>query len=608
MVNLLLTAATLLAPCAPGAFLEGDRMLTMLVDEAEAPAAARLALFEQAFVEPRVCGWRCEVGSPLPQEWLEAVRQAGAVPWLRVEWDAGWSEAEATLLGEAVADVPEGAWVDLLPIASASDAYAWDALAGRLVGAIRQAAPRSRIVKSADSRSPDAAAKAWREDAPRIFDAIGVQVAMGCPFCDGSRDIAAELAALEPRLHQRGLPIVLSRVYAAHECHECGARFPEHAAMGLATVFEWARSAGVEVVMLDSTDATPDPLSGPSGTSGGICSSTTVSTMYARLVGSSSSPQAGVEMAVEPAMPVDHSAWWLAAAVALSVLLCVGAFILGGRGAPVAHGGRSGGYRGLAALMVLSGGIVMAYPHLTEAFGGPERAPVHLPARWLVLGEPGVAVEVCSGPYSIALPAIGVVEPVREDATLDNLRGGPCHYVGTAAPGEPANCCIAGHRSTYTAPFRRLLEMRPGDEVIISGESGFRRVYHVAWVREVDARDGRYLAPTPNEALTLSTCHPFGLASQRLMLRAYPGRRGTAAARARPTDEVWLMGGGTLLTSASLGLEPGSTTPEWTARRHGTPLPPTWSSEWVDAVETPCADFAYTPPDLCLPAQGVSGE
>ena len=43
MVNLLLTAATLLAPCAPGAFLEGDRMLTMLVDEAEAPAAARLA-------------------------------------------------------------------------------------------------------------------------------------------------------------------------------------------------------------------------------------------------------------------------------------------------------------------------------------------------------------------------------------------------------------------------------------------------------------------------------------------------------------------------------------------------------------------------------------
>lgn len=590
---------------AAGAFLEGDAVLCSVRG---LTGRSSFAIFVEAFGPHSVCARSLDVGEAVDPRWLEDVTQAGASPWLRVDWVPGRAEGEASELGQALASVTGGVWVDIFPVEDLASAAARQGVALRYAAAIRQLAPRTRIVRTVDSRIPEAAVAVWRSDGAGPPDAVGIQVELGCPFCDGPRDVGAELAALEPIASGLDVPVVFSMVYVAHECHVCGARFPEYASSKLQAVLRWAAQASVAVVVVDSREASADPSRELSRTSGGLCSSPTLAAAYARLTGVQALERVGAEARAPSLVPADHSSWWLAGAAGFCLVLCAIAFAVGGRGfagSLEASGARRRGRSALALMLVLVGIVVIVYPYVTELLAHPARTDERLPERWLRLSPPGRLVEKCAGPFTLALPEIGVVEPVQEDATPGNLRAGPCHYIGTARPGEPSNCCIAGHRSTYTAPFRRLLELKPGAEIIIAGRNGFRRAYRVAWVREVDAEDGRYLAPTPNEALTLSTCHPYGLASQRLMLRAYPGEVGLAAAHVRPVDEAWFMSACALLTGGVAGsaqtLEP---TPRAVDSGRGTLPLSVRSPDWTSGVELPCDCLPYTLPALCLPDEG----
>ena len=57
------------------------------------------------------------------------------------------------------------------------------------------------------------------------------------------------------------------------------------------------------------------------------------------------------------------------------------------------------------------------------------------------------------------IPSIGVSEYVVEGTDADNLRKGPGHYPDTPLPGQQGTSAIAGHRTTYGAPFRKLDEL-----------------------------------------------------------------------------------------------------------------------------------------------------
>ncbi len=59
-------------------------------------------------------------------------------------------------------------------------------------------------------------------------------------------------------------------------------------------------------------------------------------------------------------------------------------------------------------------------------------------------------------PFKILIPKIGVEWIVHEGTDIASLKRGPGHYPGTALPGEPSLCVIAGHRTTYGAPFNRV--------------------------------------------------------------------------------------------------------------------------------------------------------
>ncbi len=113
---------------------------------------------------------------------------------------------------------------------------------------------------------------------------------------------------------------------------------------------------------------------------------------------------------------------------------------------------------------------------------------------------------------------------VVEGVSLDLLRRGPGHYPDSAAPGEAGNFAVAGHRTTYGAPFYHLDELEPGDHVFALGRDGRQWRYIVRETMIVAPQDVWVVSDDPLEdghpVLTLTTCHPRFSAAQRLVVFA----------------------------------------------------------------------------------------
>ena len=86
-------------------------------------------------------------------------------------------------------------------------------------------------------------------------------------------------------------------------------------------------------------------------------------------------------------------------------------------------------------------------------------------------------------------------------------------------PGEKGNSVISGHRVTYSRPFYRLDEMKPGDPIFVETPKG-RFEYRVSGSEIVRPHEVRVLKPTPGATLTLTTCHPRFSAKRRLVVKA----------------------------------------------------------------------------------------
>lgn len=119
----------------------------------------------------------------------------------------------------------------------------------------------------------------------------------------------------------------------------------------------------------------------------------------------------------------------------------------------------------------------------------------------------------------IEIPRIDVRQVVVEGIGVNDLKKGPGHYPGTAMPGEQGNVVISGHRTTYGAPFYRLNEVGPGDEVMLSTPSNVY-TYRVTGTRIVAADDTTVVVRTDDARLSLTTCHPRFSARQRLIVIA----------------------------------------------------------------------------------------
>jgi len=130
----------------------------------------------------------------------------------------------------------------------------------------------------------------------------------------------------------------------------------------------------------------------------------------------------------------------------------------------------------------------------------------------------------------IEIPSIGVAEYVVEGTDLESLRKGPGHYPETPLPGERGTAAIAGHRTTYGAPFRHIDELDPGDRIIIDMPDG-RFIYRVEESKIVDDQDLSVLEPVGYRRLMLSACHPLYSAAQRIIVYARQVRREKATVK-----------------------------------------------------------------------------
>jgi sortase A len=108
---------------------------------------------------------------------------------------------------------------------------------------------------------------------------------------------------------------------------------------------------------------------------------------------------------------------------------------------------------------------------------------------------------------SIEIPKIGLVHPIYEGITLNNIDFGPSHWPGSAMPGDVGNAVFAGHRVTHTHPFRDIDRLARGDEVVFT-INGRRSAYVVTGSQVVRPQDMFIVNATPTATATLFACHP----------------------------------------------------------------------------------------------------
>jgi sortase A len=160
----------------------------------------------------------------------------------------------------------------------------------------------------------------------------------------------------------------------------------------------------------------------------------------------------------------------------------------------------------------------------------------------------------------IEIPKIGLNKVIIEGTGTTDLRQGPGHYMGTSLPGQAGNAAIAGHRTTYGAPFYNLNTLGRGDDIVVTTTQG---VFTYQVVRSFtvpcggtscnDPADSDVLTTSTTPELTLTTCDPPYEAVRRLIVQsdlaaaqlnaAAPTTSTTVPSRPRPRAESDALAG-----------------------------------------------------------------
>jgi sortase A len=119
----------------------------------------------------------------------------------------------------------------------------------------------------------------------------------------------------------------------------------------------------------------------------------------------------------------------------------------------------------------------------------------------------------------ILIPRIDLDAVVVQGTDTASLQKGPGHYPDTALPGQGKTIGVAGHRTTYLAPFRHIDQIEPGDEVVIEAPYG-DFAYGVTKTEIVDPEDVDIVDDVGFERLVLTACHPLYSTAERYAIFA----------------------------------------------------------------------------------------
>ena len=119
----------------------------------------------------------------------------------------------------------------------------------------------------------------------------------------------------------------------------------------------------------------------------------------------------------------------------------------------------------------------------------------------------------------ILIPSIDRDDVVIEGTGTGDLQRGPGRYPETSFPGQGRTIGVAGHRTTYGAPFKLINEIERGDEIVLEMPYG-TFTYEVTGSRIVDPEQTEVVDDVGRERLVLSACHPLYSAAQRYIVFA----------------------------------------------------------------------------------------
>jgi sortase A len=140
----------------------------------------------------------------------------------------------------------------------------------------------------------------------------------------------------------------------------------------------------------------------------------------------------------------------------------------------------------------------------------------------------------------IRIPRIGASFVLVKGTTSDDLTKGPGVYPQTSFPGVPGTTAVAGHRTTYLAPFRHIDDLERGDPIVVEMPYG-RFTYNVERQLIVPPTATWVIHRVDHSRLVLSACHPLYSAAQRIIVFAKLDRvepLGSAAGAGAPRTLV----------------------------------------------------------------------
>jgi sortase A len=119
----------------------------------------------------------------------------------------------------------------------------------------------------------------------------------------------------------------------------------------------------------------------------------------------------------------------------------------------------------------------------------------------------------------LRIPRIGANYVMVQGTDAASLRKGPGHYPSTTLPGLSGTVAVAGHRTTYLAPFRHVDRLRHGDRIAIDMPYG-RFTYAVEKLKIVPPTALWVTHDVGHDRLVLSACHPLYSAAKRIIVFA----------------------------------------------------------------------------------------
>jgi sortase A len=119
----------------------------------------------------------------------------------------------------------------------------------------------------------------------------------------------------------------------------------------------------------------------------------------------------------------------------------------------------------------------------------------------------------------IQIPVISVDAPVVQGDGWEQLKQGVAQHIGSGNPGLPGNMVMSAHNDVYGEIFRDLDQLESGDQIIVYTDQ-HSYTYLVTNIQIVEPTDVDVMAPTADPTITLISCYPYLIDTQRIIVQA----------------------------------------------------------------------------------------